>query len=96
MYKRGVKNIHKIVVALTSRVLTYTCTQMKRGAEPDRIDRRHGPAHQLTSHARLGEQCYRLYYYTYLSVVLILQCAPVCERRKSRKHGEQREKEREI
>lgn len=35
---------------------------MKRGAEPDRIDRRHGPAHQLTSHARLGERCYRLYY----------------------------------
>lgn len=42
------------------------------GAEPDRIDRRRGPARQLVSHARPGARCYRLYYYTYLSVVVVI------------------------
>jgi len=44
----------------------------EKGAEPDVIDRRRGPARQLAGHARSGARCYRLYYYTYLSVVVLI------------------------
>jgi len=97
-YKRGEKNnIHNVVVASTPRARYNMIYIRGKGAEPDVIDRRRGPARQLAGHARPGARCYRLYYIIPTSPSSSLSSASRRrttddERRRRRRRDEERQR----